>query len=84
MFHEENTEGIVIFETDVKNKQAVNDEFIASNIWDSEKAIETDVQLDSQVLAMENDEETKRNDFELFTKIVSARMNGSSGNNNME
>ena len=47
IFQEENTEGIDIFETDVKNKPAANDEFIASNVRDSKKTIETDVQLDS-------------------------------------
>ena len=51
-FQEEKIEGIGIFETDVKNILAVDDEFIASNARDSEKAINTDVQLDSHVLAM--------------------------------
>ena len=35
-------------------------------------------------MAMEKDEETNRNNFDLVTKIVSARVNGNSGENNME
>ena len=84
IFQEENKEDIDIFETYIKIERAVNDECIASNVRESKKAIKTDVQLDSQVLAMEKNEETKRNDFDLVTKIVSAHVNESSGKNTME
>ena len=58
-----------MFETYVKNKPAVNDKFIASNVRDSKKAIETDVQLDLQVFAMEKNEETKTTDFTLLPRL---------------
>ena len=62
----------------------INDNFLASNVQYSEKVMEIDVPLDLQVLAMERDKAMERNDDDLVTKSVFARVNESKDKNNTE